>query len=86
MSTLRNIIGNVANHAPWLDALTKTMAAIYNHKEPPSIEATIYGVDNRAYRPVMQAVRRRSYDNALVSAHISLHEKINIPIRRAPAP
>ncbi len=87
--TLKSIIGSateIAGHAVWLDALTKTIVAIFNDKEPLSMEAIIHGKDGKVYQPVLQTVRRRSYDNALVSAHISLHEKINIPIRRAPSP
>jgi hypothetical protein len=86
--TLKRIIGSateLSSHAGWLDALTKTIAAIFNDKEPPSMEAVIQGKDGKVYQPVLQTVRRRSYDNALVSAHVSLHEKVNIPIRRAPS-
>jgi hypothetical protein len=85
--TLKEIIGNeedLSEHFEWLDALMKTLRFIFKNKEPAPIEAIIRGVNSRFYQPVLQTVRRRSYDNALVSAHISLHEKINTPILRAP--
>jgi len=85
--TLRSIIGsevNLPEHAAWLDAVARTMSSVFKNKEPRLIEAIFRGIDNKFYQPVLQTVRRRIYDNALVSAHISFHEKINVPILRAP--
>ena len=73
--TLRDIIGSeTLLDEPWLDTLTRTMVLIFNNKEPTPMETIIRGVNNRYYQPVLQTVRRRSDDNALVSAHISFHE------------
>ena len=79
-STLRNVLGaeaDLAEHGSWLDGMTKMLAAIFIGREPPPVEALIRGADHKFYQPVLETVRQRSFDGALVSAHITFHEKVN---------
>jgi hypothetical protein len=86
-STLRNVLGqdsDLAEQIPWLDGMARVLAAVFMGREPPPVEALIRGADHKFYQPVLETVRQRSYDGALVSAHITFQEKINTPILRAP--
>ena len=64
--------------------MAKMLAAVFMGREPPPVEALIRGADHKFYQPVLETVRQRSFDGALVSAHITFHEKVNTPIMRAP--
>ena len=86
-TTLGEIIGNKESqieHLEWVDCLTETLSAVFNGKEPEPVDVILQGKDYRFYLPVLQTIRQRSFDGALVSAHISFHEKISGPILRAP--
>ena len=85
-STLRNVLGadcDLAEHVPWLDGITKMLAAVFAGREPPPVEALIRGADHKFYQPVLETVRQRTRRRLGLGPH-HLQEKVNTPILRAP--
>ncbi len=68
----------------WLDDLAKTIEAVFDGREPESVEAVFQAADARQYRPVLHTVRRYKHNDALVAAHVAFQEVLTGPLPRAP--
>jgi hypothetical protein len=72
------------DNSEWLDALAHALENVFQKHTPETIDTVFRGADRRLYVPILQAIRQRSHDGSLVSAHIVFYEKITGPLLRAP--